>query len=274
MRGIILNFSIQENTGCISGDDGKRYAFTGKEWKETFAPEKGKKVDFEVNVSSEACSVYCIMYQENDANKLNIGSHIADDTHQKPTPQITESYINQLEVEKTYGTMSWFKKCMKNYVNFAGRARRSEFWNFVLMICFIQIIPSIIISITTYFITANQYRSYSYYSYSSGIGMNDFAQIFGISFVMAFIVTCAYCFICSCIFLLPSIAVTARRLHDIGLSGWWASLIILTYISPLLMLMGGIFFAMIVYIVICILFIVWCSTDTKPQANEWGLPAK
>ncbi|CAI3946688.1 DUF805 family (yhaH) [Commensalibacter communis] len=30
MRGIILNFSIQENTGYISGDDGKRYAFTGK----------------------------------------------------------------------------------------------------------------------------------------------------------------------------------------------------------------------------------------------------
>ncbi|CAI3946706.1 unnamed protein product [Commensalibacter communis] len=94
---------------------------------------------------------------------------------------------------------------MKNYVNFSGRARRSEFWNFVLIICFIQIIPSIIISIIMYFITANQYRSYSYYSYSSGIGMNDFDQIFGISFVMAFIVLYVHAYFCYQVLLLQHV---------------------------------------------------------------------
>ena len=33
MRGFILNFIIQTNTGYISGDDGQRYEFSGDEWK-------------------------------------------------------------------------------------------------------------------------------------------------------------------------------------------------------------------------------------------------
>ena len=28
--------------------------------------------------------------------------------------------------------MKWFVKCLRNYVSFEGRARRSEFWYFVL----------------------------------------------------------------------------------------------------------------------------------------------
>ena len=31
MKGQILDFSIQTNTGYISGDDGKRYHFSGQE---------------------------------------------------------------------------------------------------------------------------------------------------------------------------------------------------------------------------------------------------
>ena len=47
MKGRVLNYSIQENSGVISGDDGERYAFAGTEWKETEPPLRGAYVDFE-----------------------------------------------------------------------------------------------------------------------------------------------------------------------------------------------------------------------------------
>lgn len=28
--------------------------------------------------------------------------------------------------------MEWFIKCLKNYANFSGRARRKEYWMFIL----------------------------------------------------------------------------------------------------------------------------------------------
>ena len=54
MKGQILDFSIQTNTGYISGDDGKRYHFSGQEWKDNKAPNKGMNVDFDVNNNNEA----------------------------------------------------------------------------------------------------------------------------------------------------------------------------------------------------------------------------
>jgi len=54
--------------------------------------------------------------------------------------------------------------------------------------------------------------------------------------------------------LLPSLAVGARRLHDIGRSGWW-QLLVLTGIGA-------------------ILLIIWWASDTKKENNEYGAPAK
>ena len=47
MKGKILHFSIAENQGVISGDDGNRYTFSGKEWKSEALPQPGKRVDFD-----------------------------------------------------------------------------------------------------------------------------------------------------------------------------------------------------------------------------------
>ena len=33
MKGKILDFSIQSNSGAISGEDGERYNFDGADWK-------------------------------------------------------------------------------------------------------------------------------------------------------------------------------------------------------------------------------------------------
>lgn len=57
MKGKILDFSITESQGVISGDDGNRYTFVGKEWKSSTLPQAGLRVDFD-NEDQTALAVY------------------------------------------------------------------------------------------------------------------------------------------------------------------------------------------------------------------------
>ena len=57
MRGQILDYSVQTNTGTISGADGNRYYFNGAEWKGQGAPLRAMTVDFETE-GNQAKGVY------------------------------------------------------------------------------------------------------------------------------------------------------------------------------------------------------------------------
>ena len=52
MKGKILNYSIQSNSGIITCDDGSRYSFVSSEWKEEGFPEKGLVVDFAIGADN------------------------------------------------------------------------------------------------------------------------------------------------------------------------------------------------------------------------------
>ncbi len=115
--------------------------------------------------------------------------------------------------------MTAVRTCLSKYVDFTGRARRSEFWYFVLFNLIVQVVASILDNAAgTDFDSANG----GVISTLATLGM-----------------------------LLPSIAVSARRLHDIGKSGWWQ-------------LMG------IIPILGWVLVIIWYATNTKPGANQYG----
>lgn len=58
MKGSILDFSIQHNTGFISGDDNQRYSFNGADWRSERPPSRGDRVDFIGNSTGEASEVY------------------------------------------------------------------------------------------------------------------------------------------------------------------------------------------------------------------------
>ena len=88
--------------------------------------------------------------------------------------------------------MDWFVKCLKNYVTFDGRARRKEFWFFMLVSFILGIIVQIIDAI---------------------LGTDKMLN--GLLNLALF---------------LPSLAVGARRLHDTNRSGWW-QLLALTVIG-------------------------------------------
>lgn len=59
MKGRVLSYSVQENVGLISGDDGNRYTFEGPQWQEQALPVQGSYVDFQVAQGAEqAVSIY------------------------------------------------------------------------------------------------------------------------------------------------------------------------------------------------------------------------
>ena len=61
MKGRVLSYSVQENSGIISGDDGNRYTFEGAEWREQALPIQGSCVDFQLaEGADQAVSVYLV----------------------------------------------------------------------------------------------------------------------------------------------------------------------------------------------------------------------
>ncbi len=83
------------------------------------------------------------------------------------------------------------KSCFIRYTDFSGRSMRSEYWNFAVFI--------IVLSFVADFLDVK----------IAGVPYLDYYG-FGTLTIILTIVT-----------IVPSIAVSIRRLHDINKSGWW-----------------------------------------------------
>ena len=101
--------------------------------------------------------------------------------------------------------MEWYLKVMRdNYANFNGRARRKEYWMFTLFFLLFALLAGFVIGIL------------------SAVG--ETAAM--IAIILAVIWYLAH--------LVPSLAVTVRRLHDTGKSGWFYLLALIPYIGGLI----------------------------------------
>ncbi|KJV38571.1 DUF805 domain-containing protein [Acinetobacter brisouii] len=203
MKGTLLDFSIQYNEGIINGEDNKRYSFIGAEWKEQVAPVRGQQVDFLVNELGQAVGVYL----------ATLGTPFQQ-------PAAFQESNAQLQEEQNYGFFDWAMKCLKNYTNFSGRARRKEYWYFYLF----QILLGFILGLILEIIGLSESQ------------VNIFTGLLNL------------------FFFLPALAVGVRRLHDVDRSGWWM-LIAFTIIG-------------------LIPLFIWMVSETKPERNQWGNPAK
>lgn len=108
--------------------------------------------------------------------------------------------------------MNYFMNCLRNYVNFKDRTSRKEFWMFFLFYFIGSCIASVIDSL---------------------IGINIISLVYGLAL------------------LLPLLGASARRMHDIGKSGW----MVLVCLIP---------------IVGFIWFIILAIKEGEPQENKWG----
>ena len=94
--------------------------------------------------------------------------------------------------------MEWYLKVVRdNYINFNGRARRTEYWMFVLF----NVIAMILSMVVDNVLGLDFKVGSGYYEVSVGYGW-------------------VYLIYTLAVFL-PSLAVVVRRLHDVGKSGWF-----------------------------------------------------
>ena len=89
MKGQILDFSVQENSGVVSGFDGARYIFNGADWKGDRPPSRGMLVDFEVD-GNHAKSVF-----------LALGSN-ASGSKDKTAAGLLAIFLGGLGIHKFY----------------------------------------------------------------------------------------------------------------------------------------------------------------------------
>ena len=87
------------------------------------------------------------------------------------------------------GPMQWYLTVLKKYNVFTGRARRSEYWYFVL------------VNLFNSFLTSYMDTTFGTFDEETKIGY--------INMTYAMVV------------LVPNIAVNIRRMHDVGKSGWY-----------------------------------------------------
>jgi uncharacterized membrane protein YhaH (DUF805 family) len=85
--------------------------------------------------------------------------------------------------------MQWYLKVLRNYATFSGRARRTEYWMFTLVNAIVVLILALIDNLL--------------FGRSDGIGVSVLVMLYSLAI------------------LLPGLAVSVRRLHDTGHSGWW-----------------------------------------------------
>jgi len=114
--------------------------------------------------------------------------------------------------------MSWYLEVLKKYAVFSGRARRKEYWMFFLISL---LISAVLIAIDSLIGTFSQ----------TGFGLLQGLYSLAV--------------------LIPSIAVTVRRLHDTGRTGWW----ILIGLIPVI---GG------------IVLLIFMLLDSQPGVNQYG----
>ncbi len=100
--------------------------------------------------------------------------------------------------------MNWYLKVLKQFADFNGRARRQEYWMFVLFNMIFILVAGMLD------------RLLNLADPTTGIG-----PLYGLYVLAVFI---------------PGIAVAIRRLHDIGKSGWMLLLVLIPVIGAIWLL--------------------------------------
>lgn len=123
--------------------------------------------------------------------------------------------------------IDWYKKVVfENYANFSGRARRNEYWYFTLTNFLITMIFYIPLLATGSLSDTNEPGAF-------------FWLFYGLLMLYSFAT------------LIPTLAVSVRRLHDIGKSGWYYLIGIIPIVGPIILL-------------------IWFFTEGNDFTNNWG----
>ena len=229
MRGQVLKPDGTDGPGLILGDDGVRYNYEQRQVRGDGPLSRGQKVDF-IGLGDEARDIYALgPAPEADAPQP------APQPAAAPVPPARQPYPSQPPTQAraaaygakppaVHGDGVWtyfIRSITKNYFKFTGRARRQEYWGYTLF----NVLTYFVVFILDILISAIAFDG------------NDFVPMLTFIWFLYQII--------------PSIAVTVRRLHDQDLSGW---LYLITWVP---------------YIGWLVIF-VFMLIDSRPEPNAHG----
>ena len=126
--------------------------------------------------------------------------------------------------------MKYFTYCLMHYADFSGRATRSEYWFYTLFYNIFYWVGTMVANILDVQVLAGA-------RLTNQFAFPPYSILFLIGYLLAFT--------------LPSLAVTCRRLHDVGKSGWFMLISLIPIVG-----------------IIWLIVLLW--TDSQPGGNEYG----
>lgn len=145
------------------------------------------------------------------------------------------------------------KSVFRKYATFSGRATRSEYWWWALVQYLVQAVFGTIAFIGFFISAVSASRNGSWQmmdedNYGMSMTTSGGTDFVGLAFL---IVGMSLLVIWSLGVIVPSIAVTVRRLHDAGYSGWMVLLALIPWV-------GG------------IIVLIFTLLVSQPSDNKWG----
>lgn len=201
MRGNVLHYDETQGFGFIAGADGNRYTFAREDLRRTTTTATGAEVEFQPS-GGQARDVFAIQ-----------GQPVASPAPaQAAVPQHFGRFAAGATSPST-GLWGYFQRGLtENYANFRGRARRKEYWGFYLF----WAIAAVALSAIGFAIDGSLGNL--------DAGLEE--PVAGLALPGLFVLAT----------LVPALAMTVRRVHDLGLSGWFCLLMLLPYVGGLITL--------------------------------------
>ena len=229
MRGEILDFDYNRGMGLIAGADGNRYSFTRLDLRNPAPVYPRMQVGFAA-VGEQAHDIYVVAPVHMPIN-LSV-----------------EPYYGPIEPD--LGLWGYFVRALTSgYARFDGRARRKEYWSFVLFTTLFWTVLAIVALIIAVGVGVQLNQQYA------SSQANDMAIVLLILIGLVLLLIWLA-------LILPSLAVTVRRFHDIGQSGW------------ILLLLIGLSLIPFVGFATWIVQLVMTCLDSQPGLNKYGPPPK
>lgn len=248
MRGEVLHYDQNHGFGFITGEDGNRYTFRREDLSASFPLSKGVAVEFRENggeareVSLPATSPRQPSHAETPSARAAslTATTIAGPAVRREPQRYGRNAVGDggmAGAETSTGLWSYFWTGVTgNYANFSGRARRKEYWGFLLFY-WLGIVLLTLVGLTV----------------DASTGNLDWGVYFPLRATVTIVLPVLLAG------LVPGIAMTVRRLHDIGLSGWFY----------LLMLAVGVILTGSIFIMAIVLGLI----PSQRRDNKWGAGA-
>ncbi|MEQ1943660.1 DUF805 domain-containing protein [Mesorhizobium sp. VNQ89] len=249
MRGEVLHYDEAQGFGFITGDDGNRYTFRREDMRRAFPIARGTAVEFRENGTqardvfqagvSQAGGTATVETSEPRVRVSSVPSLATPPAAPRAAPTAQQHFGRNASASDapvaqptpSMGLWAYFWNCMTaDYATFRGRARRKEYWAFVLF----STLALIVLSFAGLMADAMLGNFDPY-----GSGPVGILIALGLAILVGF---------------LPGLAVTVRRFHDVGMSGWFY----LLFVVLSLFTIGGL-----------IIFVVTLIPSQKRE-NKWG----